>query len=224
MNDIVRPEETDILYELDENNNLVAIDCITGKAIARVTERNRYVYKTDIARAIADLIGQGKTLSHISSLPNMPPLSVISFWRKRYPDFDEAVILARKEAAEAFHDKVIDLANTTENKEDVFVNDFKAKSFKWAAEKADPSRYGNQTKIVGDANQPLQFIIDTGVRRDALPEVENHIEGECHEQKQDAEKQRDDGAGVEPVEKQSADGQDEGECDDIAESSGQAQT
>lgn len=208
--------ESEVVYELDEYGELIAIDCETGKKVAKVTALDVKKYSPATGRAIADLIIQGNTLSAISRMKGMPSITVISYWRRRYPDFDEAIDRARQHAAETFHDKIIDIADKTETKEEVHVNEFKVRTLKWAAEKGDPARYGNQTKIVGDAGQPLQFIINTGINREEVPEkIENHIEGECNEQKSAITDESEDGNdiadGAEPTKESSADAIDERE-------------
>lgn len=39
-------------------------------------------------------------------------------------------------------------------------------TYKWAAEVNNPEQFGKRTKVVGDASNPVVFVIDTGIRRD----------------------------------------------------------
>ena len=41
----------------------------------------------------------------------------------------------------------------------------KISALQWAAEKGNAERFGTKTKIVGDKNAPVVFVIDTGIRR-----------------------------------------------------------
>jgi hypothetical protein len=88
------------------------------------------------------------------------PYSLVCRWKREFPEFGEALEAARKDRAEAFHDKAIQKAQ--ESKRPYLEVD----TLRWAAEKGDAQRFGNQTKIVGDKNAPLAFVLDTGIRRE----------------------------------------------------------
>lgn len=171
----------DRFFETDHNGNLVEIDCVSGEVIETIEHQpqRRLKYNLPTASAIINQLLKGKTLTSICKHENMPPLSAVYRWRRMHPDFEERIVEARRFAAEIMHDQVLDLAEETTCKEDVHVNEFKAKQLKWSAEKHDPETYGNRTKVVGDPNAPLGIILDTGIRReedDESKKIEDAIE------------------------------------------------
>ena len=113
---------------------------------------------------IAMLVSEGHTFTAISKFDNMPPRYVLFNWYARCPEFKVLIDEARRLRAEHYHDKLAEVAET--------VKEYNAKSSKVKADiyKAlmavgDRERFGTQTKVVGDPNAPIAFIIDTGIRR-----------------------------------------------------------
>ena len=171
----------DSFYELDHLGNIVEIDCVSGAVIETAPQLPtvRLKYNLPTASAIISKLLEGKTITSICKHESMPPIAAVYRWRRQHPDFDEKINEARRFAAEIMHDKVLDLADETTCKEDVHVNEFKSKQWKWSAEKNDPEKFGTRTKIVGDPNQPLGIILDTGIRRNEDDEsitIEDAIE------------------------------------------------
>lgn len=87
------------------------------------------------------------------------PYSLFVRWKREFPEFGEQLEQAKKDRAEAFHDKAIQKAQ--ESKRPYLEVD----TLKWAAEKGDQAKFGMQTKIVGDKNAPIAFVLETGIRR-----------------------------------------------------------
>lgn len=85
-------------------------------------------------------------------------------WRREHPEFAEALKEARRDRAEVYHDRALQIAeaSTEENAKRARIQ---IDTNKWAAEKANPAEFGNQTKVVGDSTQPISFVVNTGVRR-----------------------------------------------------------
>jgi hypothetical protein len=86
------------------------------------------------------------------------------------PTFDEEIKLARKQRAEYYHDKVIDLAEKITDDDNVAVAKFKADQYRWAAEKGDPASYGNKIEHTG-SNVAPSIIVFTGIDRSAKPDI-----------------------------------------------------
>lgn len=84
-------------------------------------------------------------------------------WRRTSKAFVEKLAAAKKDRAEYFHDEAIDISRASG---DAKLN---VETAKWAAEKGNQEEYGTRTKIVGDPNAPLTFIVDTGIRREGDP-------------------------------------------------------
>ena len=90
-------------------------------------------------------------------------------WMREYPEFKEKIELARKQAADYHHDTVLQTAKDAMTEEDVrTVPQYKllVDSHIWAAERCNPDKYGNRQKIVGDEDNPIVFMIDTGIRKE----------------------------------------------------------
>lgn len=93
------------------------------------------------------------------------PYSIVKKWERESPEFKESLALARKDGAEYSHGKILELARTRGDAKT------EIEALKWSAEKNDPERFGNKTKLVGDTSAPITFVIDTGIRREAIPEA-----------------------------------------------------
>jgi hypothetical protein len=112
---------------------------------------------------ISELIAQGATLSQISLLPEMPSAIQIQRWIKTDTEFSEKIEYARKARAEFYADIAATVAAKTTSK-NAKQNRLKVDTLKWRAGCDDPDRYGQRTKITGDAEKPLTFLLDTGFR------------------------------------------------------------
>lgn len=132
---------------------------------------------------ILDRYASGMTWAEACTGENLPGQRLVSRWlindypskRHKASDFREAKAAARQLykaiKAEAAHDRVIELA------EDVDEDNAQARrvqidAHKWAAKVNDPANYGDKTQISGDANAPISFVIDTGIRREEPIEID----------------------------------------------------
>lgn len=142
----------------------------TGEVLRPVAvhEMDKYKFNFDTALMICQRIREGSTLKQIGDDPTLPSLTVIHYWRRNNPTFDEEIKLARKDRAEYYADKVIEIAEEVVDKDDVPVAKFKADQYKWAAEKGDPSSYGNKIEHTGSNTAPALVVV-TGIHR---PDVE----------------------------------------------------
>lgn len=134
------------------------------------TDMDKYKFNYDMAQLICQKIREGATLKSIGDDPTLPSLTVIHYWRRSNPTFDDEIKLARKDRAEYFHDKVLQIAGEVVDKDDVAVAKFKADQYKWAAEKGDPSSYGNKIEHTGSNVAPTLVVV-TGISRDAPVET-----------------------------------------------------
>lgn len=126
--------------------------------------------------AIVQLYGGdgAPSLTKICKMDGFPPYHDVCRWRREDEDFDKALKQARVDRAEVFADKAVETAESLEdaNRDEVSVGKLKVDTYKWAAEKHDPEKFGNKTKVVGDANAPLSLNIITGVPQPAPPNEE----------------------------------------------------
>ena len=161
---------------LDASNTAIVLNKQTGKyeVICLDTgevinqkdqvDLSKYRFNLEQGLRICQAIREGKTLMEIADDPTFPSIHVISYWRKMQPQFDEEIKLARKQRAEYYHDKVLELANTISDDDNVAVAKFKADQYRWAAEKGDPSSYGNKIEHTG-SNVAPSIIVYTGIDR-----------------------------------------------------------
>jgi hypothetical protein len=127
-----------------------------------------YPFNHVTAELICRYITEGKTIIEIGKMEGMPPQHIIFQWKRRHPEFKAQVNEARKDRAEYFADLAIEeAAHAKEAK--VQSDRLRVDTYKWAAEVGDRDTYGRSTKITGDPNAPIGFIIDTGIRRDPEP-------------------------------------------------------
>lgn len=112
----------------------------------------------------------GKTLSSIAREialhdPEMTPRTIYALTEES--TFYQQYQSAKKIRADARADQVFD-ESAAANESNVQSQRLKIDVQKWGAAVDNPEAFGSRTKVVGDANQPIAFIIDTGIRRDPV--------------------------------------------------------
>jgi hypothetical protein len=129
-------------------------------------------YSEILSDLICQSITNGLTLVGACK-ENKIEYAVICEWRRTSKAFVEKLKQAKQDRAEFFHDEAVDTARNSGDAKLHVDAAFRA------AEKGDPEAYGTRTKITGDPNAPLQFILDTGIRRQGdagYVEPENPLE------------------------------------------------
>lgn len=113
---------------------------------------------------VCRLVMEGKTLTEIGKLEEFPPTHILFKWKANRPDYETQYLAARRARAELRADKVMAIANQKTISEKRAPGErLRSDLFKWGAEMDDRSAFGKQTKIVGDASQPIVFQVVTGV-------------------------------------------------------------
>lgn len=130
----------------------------------------RKKYNLEDAAKICAFVRDGYPLAAIPKLVGIEP-DTMYFWRRSHPDFKEALKEARLIAAEAFANKAVQAAEDAANvgKDGIPACKLQVDTYKWMAEKMDPEVYGNRTKVVGDVDQPVAIMINTGIVRTEQP-------------------------------------------------------
>ena len=128
-----------------------------------------YPYSKTLGDLICEQIVHGKSIQAACEEMNIP-YSIVLHWSRQHPEFKEAMAQAKKDRAEWMHGELLEVART---KADTKTH---IEALKWSAEKDDPEKFGARTKISGDPNAPVSFIIDTGIRRDVTPKEEGPIQ------------------------------------------------
>lgn len=169
MSNLHKPlTEQNTALVLNKESGAYEVICLeTGEVITAnksVADLSKFMFNFDQAMLVCQAIREGATLQDLDADPMYPSLHVIAYWRKRHVMFDEEFKLARKQRAEYYHDRVISLANAADDDSNVAVAKFKADQYKWAAEKGDPSTFGNKIEHTGNANA-TSIVVFTGIDR-----------------------------------------------------------
>jgi len=146
------------------------IDLETGEIVARqetVTPSNPIHYTLDLGLHICTLLAAGQSLYKVCNLPGMPSLASVYKWRREHEDFGEHYQQAVQDRADYSADLAVDIAADAldDGKDMVPARRLYHEALKWRAQVHKPETYSPKTKISGDAEQPVRFVIDTGVRR-----------------------------------------------------------
>lgn len=122
-------------------------------------------YDEHLAKVIVSAITEGHTLSAISKQKNMPSAGTIGRWRVENPEFDDAIIKARKIRAETYHDRIADSIAEDESLDwkEVPRAKMSFEKLKWLAAVNDPKTFA-ASKSEKSAISAGQVIIDTGIR------------------------------------------------------------
>lgn len=124
----------------------------------------RVPFTLEIADQIVSLYTECKSLEAVAKEVGVTR-AVIYFWMARHADFKLRVKAAREIRGFVAEDKAIQAAEEADE-DNVQAQRLKAETYRWAAAVNNPEVHGTKTKIVGDPNQPVSFIIDTGIRRE----------------------------------------------------------
>jgi hypothetical protein len=141
-----------------------------------------YPYSEEIAIAICAKITEGETMKAICSDDHFPPYYVINYWKGRYPEFRKMMEEAKRARAEIYHDEIVEVAETVDEDNSKSAK-VKIDAYKHLAAVNNPEEYGPRTKISGDLNAPLSFVISTGIDRsepqpEAIPAEARTVEEE----------------------------------------------
>jgi hypothetical protein len=161
-----------IIIQNNAEGSPVAVNILTGEIVNRAPDPvhvnyiNKLVqnpYNDFLASIICSKVRAGGTLKQICAQVGMPSYDIIAMWRKSSPEFRQALLHARKDRGEYFHDMVLDEAVQYADKDDVADKKVRIEAYKWAAERADPELFGTKTKI-DLAVVPTMIMVDTGIR------------------------------------------------------------
>jgi len=119
-------------------------------------------YSKRLAHEITDFYQQGETIASISRRPGMPHANVIYRWIKVNEEFREMFNSARASKALYHEDKALEAAENAPAEDGTAAERLRFDAHRWAAEMADPTRFGKKVTHEGNADKPIQFIISTG--------------------------------------------------------------
>ncbi len=135
----------------------------------------RWSYSELLVDLISQRITEGETLYEICKGKEVqagdviiPPYFILCKWRKEYPEFETKLQEAFKNRAEVSHGKAIYQAEMADE-DNATAQKLVVDTHKWSAGVDDPDRFGTKTKVVGDINAPITFLINTGILRPGDP-------------------------------------------------------
>lgn len=148
----------------------------TGEVISRDgVDLSRFKYNMETALLVCQKIREGMTYKSICQEIGLD-LSVLHYWMRAYPQFNEEIRLARQDRADYYHDRVLEVTDSVQDKEEVPVAKFKVDQYKWAAEKGNPEAYGQKTQVSGTIeNKVSMIVLNTGIKR-LKPDIEVQYE------------------------------------------------
>lgn len=120
-------------------------------------------YDPDTADEIFRRLCDGHSLTQIGEDPEMPCLSTIFHWRRRIPEFEQAVQLGKQVQAERFCDRGWELAEAATT-DTAYLTDVKLKQLRWQAGVLAPRTY--RPKTVEPPEPPK--VLDLLIRRFAI--------------------------------------------------------
>ncbi len=123
-----------------------------------------------LADMLVQFVVEGKTLRKACQALNIE-YSVVNTWKSKDDKFKERLEIAMHDRAEYFHDEIIETAEASRDPK------LKIEALKWSNEKNSPEKYSPKSKITGDKNAPLHFVLSTGIDRgeNSSPTAEKEI-------------------------------------------------
>lgn len=130
--------------------------------------RVKYPYSKVTRELILERVSAGDSVREIGKTEGFPPAATIFQWMRNYSEFRAQMKAAREIRGFAAEDEALEIARDAKE-HNVQSSRLKVDTLKWVAEVNNPEIYGKKTKVIGDPNAPVSFLIDTGIRRDSTP-------------------------------------------------------
>jgi len=113
-------------------------------------------------------VREGKTLNEISEIEGMPPLHLMYNWRRFHPDFKKNLEIARKDRAEYYHDKAVEVLKGADgaSKEEVPGHKLQFDGFLKLAERGNPEAFNAKPQVLQQSAAPAMIVINTGINRE----------------------------------------------------------
>ena len=139
-------------------------------------------YEPEIAERICDLIVEGKSLRTICQGDDMPDRKSIRRWVKTNPEFATLFSEAKEDAADAFAEELIDIADEEVPLDErgrldagvVQKQRLKVDTRKWIASKLKPKSYGDKLDVAHSGNVAITrtcFNLIEGQITDVAPQL-----------------------------------------------------
>ena len=141
-----------------------------GISQENLPSRMKFKYSDVFRDIFCQKLLEGMTATKIAELPEMPNYTYLCRMRSHYPDFKAAWDDARKIRADSLCDTVLDDVKGIKSSDESTKLRTKIDALKWIASVDNPDRYGNKTKITGDADNPIGFVIQSFISKEPLKE------------------------------------------------------
>lgn len=115
-------------------------------------------YNQQLAQEICERLVNGESLRAIARDPAMPDKVTLLRWLNKYEEFRTQYIYARDLQAEGDFDEIEEMAATA-TPETVQVVKLQVDTRKWVLARKAPKKYGDRVMHAGDAESPLNVII-----------------------------------------------------------------
>jgi len=166
-------EERKTVYIRSDSGVIQEVDVATGEILASEgSDLAGMMYSEKLCDLICQRIAKGDRLAEICGERDMPHFTTVYRWMKEHNDFRESYLFAKKARAEYYADKVISEAENAQGKtkDEAPLIKMLLDAYKWGAQVGNPGEYAPQKKISGDIDNPVRFIIETGIRREEIGE------------------------------------------------------
>lgn len=123
-------------------------------------------YRSALADIICELIADGKSLRKICDDEDMPNKATVFRWLALHKEFSDQYAKARESQADTLFDEVLAIADQYDSAQDKLEVDhinrarLRIDARKWMAGKLRPKKYGEKLELSGDAESPLQVVIN----------------------------------------------------------------
>ena len=163
-----RPKWKSYWWRKNENGVLFVLpNAMTPADVKKLPDDLSYYDEfTEICHAVAAEVANGKTLSDLEKIPEMPPRAVIMHWAAKDEAFRQCLDQARRFRAEHYADKVAGIAETVDEDSSKSAK-VKIDSWRWLAEIGDKERFSNQ-KVTEQASV-VNIVFNTGITREEKP-------------------------------------------------------
>jgi hypothetical protein len=133
-------------------------------------------YTEEMALLICERLSNGESLKSMCDDEDMPAKSTVFKWLAENKVFSDMYARARETQADALFDEVLSIADNgsndwmeknfgedtrwVENGEALRRSQLRIDARKWMAGKLRPKKYGEKLELSGDADSPLQVVIN----------------------------------------------------------------
>jgi hypothetical protein len=122
------------------------------------------------AHEIATRLSEGESLTAIAEDPAMPSMQTIYYWRKSYPEFANALHLARETLAERFCDLGWRMAQAATT-ETAYLTRVRLEQLRWTAAILSPRSHGRQKATEPSAPPEVQTVLLRHFRIETHPQT-----------------------------------------------------